>query len=113
MRINIKMILSGASNHLRQSGVKSNIHTFSLSEYCHSALSYRTSFCLLPVASSSSNEYVGSGGKNASLAAILEGHGGQQNKQHNSENDSPIPLIMINITVAAPLISVASLHKPT
>ena len=76
--------------------------TFSRSEYCHSALSYKTSFCLLPVASSSSKEYVGSGGKNASLAAILEGHGGQQNKQHNSENDSPIPLIMINITKAIP-----------
>ena len=79
-----------------------HIFTFSRSEYCHSALSYRTSFCLLPVASSSSKEYVGSGGKNASLAAIFEGQGGQQNKQHNSENESPIPLIMIDTNNEAP-----------
>ena len=51
---------------------------------------------MLPVASSSSKEYVGSGGKNANLAAILDGHGGQQNKQHNSENDKPMPLILFD-----------------
>ena len=34
-------------------------------------------------------EYVGSGGKNANFAAILPGHGGQQNKQHNSLNVRP------------------------
>jgi hypothetical protein len=28
--------------------------------------------------------YVGSGGKNASLAAICPGHGGRQNKQQSS-----------------------------
>ena len=37
---------------------------------------------------------MGSGGKKANLAAILEGKGGQQNKQHISEKLSPIPLIL-------------------
>ena len=49
---------------------------------------------MLPVVSSSSKEYVGSGGKKASLAAILDGHGGQQNRQQSSEKDNPIPLIL-------------------
>jgi len=35
------------------------------------------------------NEYVGSGGRKASLAAIREGHGGQQNRQHSSLRESP------------------------
>ena len=42
-----------------------------------------------------SNEYVGSGGRNASLAAILEGQGGQQKRQHISLKLSPIPFIML------------------
>ena len=49
---------------------------------------------LFSVHVSSSKEYVASGGKKASFAAILDGHGGQQNRQHNSENESPIPLIV-------------------
>ena len=36
---------------------------------------------------------MGSGGRNASLAAILDGQGGQQKRQHSSENDRPIPLM--------------------
>ena len=42
-----------------------------------------------------SKEYVGSGGRNASLAAILEGQGGQQKRQHISLKLSPIPFIML------------------
>jgi hypothetical protein len=34
-------------------------------------------------------EYVGSGGRKASFAAIREGQGGQQKRQHNSLNDKP------------------------
>jgi hypothetical protein len=37
--------------------------------------------------SSGIKEYVGSGGKNASFAAIRDGHGGQQNRQQSSLND--------------------------
>ena len=39
--------------------------------------------------SSSMKVYVGSGGRNASLAAILDGQGGQQNKQQNSLKLNP------------------------
>ena len=38
---------------------------------------------------------MGSGGRNASLAAILEGQGGQQKRQHISLKLSPIPFIML------------------
>jgi len=31
------------------------------------------------------------------LAAILDGHGGQQKRQHNSEKDKPIPLIVLSV----------------
>ena len=41
-----------------------------------------------------SNEYVGSGGKNASLAAILEGQGGQQKRQQISLKLRPILFIL-------------------
>ena len=34
-------------------------------------------------------ENVGSGGRKANLAAIRDGNGGQQNKQHNSLHDKP------------------------
>jgi len=43
--------------------------------------------CLAPF--SSTKVYVGSGGKKASFAAILDGHGGQQKRQHSSRTDSP------------------------
>ena len=36
--------------------------------------------------------YVGSGGRKASLEAMTDGHGGQQKRQHNSENESPFIL---------------------
>ncbi len=49
----------------------------------------------LPGSSASSvTSYVGSGGRNASLAAILEGQGGQQKRQHSSEKDRPMPDIL-------------------
>ncbi len=38
--------------------------------------------------------YVGSGGMNASLAAILAGLGGQQRRQQRSDRERPIPLIV-------------------
>ena len=39
-------------------------------------------------------EYVGSGGKKANFAAILDGQGGQQKRQQSSEKDNPIPDIV-------------------
>ena len=42
-----------------------------------------------------SYEYVVSGGRNASLAAILEGQGGQQKRQHISLKLKPIPFISV------------------
>lgn len=58
--------------------------SFSLSEYCHSARSNRQRLYFTLESSTGVNLYVGSGGKNANFAAIRPGHGGQQNKQHNS-----------------------------
>lgn len=58
--------------------------SFSLSEYCHSARSVRHTVYLVFVSSVGVNLYVDSGGKNANLAAIRPGHGGQQNRQHSS-----------------------------
>jgi len=55
--------------------------------YCHSARSDRQMVCLAPL--SSTKVYVGSGGKKANLAAIFDGHGGQQKRQHNSRTPSP------------------------
>ena len=40
--------------------------------------------------------YVGEGGKKASLATILDGHGGQQNRQHNSFIDKPFIFCLKN-----------------
>jgi hypothetical protein len=66
-------------------------------------LSFKTSLGFEPPSDESlvesSKEYVGSGGKNANFAAILDGKGGQQNKQHNSDKDSPIPLIFMDFFV--------------
>ncbi len=51
---------------------------------------------ILPGSSASSvTSYVGSGGRNANLAAILEGQGGQQKRQHSSEKDRPMPDILV------------------
>lgn len=56
--------------------------------YCHSALSVRCKLYRDPV-SSDIRSYVFSGGRNASLAAIRDGHGGQQKRQQSSLNDNP------------------------
>lgn len=58
--------------------------SFSRSEYCHSARSCRQTAYLVFVSSVGINLYVDSGGRNASLAAMRPGHGGQQNRQHSS-----------------------------
>lgn len=55
--------------------------------YCHSARSESEIENFEP--SSSMNVYVGSGGRKASLSAILDGQGGQQNRQHNSLKLNP------------------------
>ena len=58
--------------------------SFSRSEYCHSARSVSVTLYFDLVLSVAVYLYVGSGGKNANLAAIRPGHGGQQNRQHSS-----------------------------
>lgn len=77
-------ILVNKMSQNEQTSIQSN----SLCPYCHSALSVRCKLNLDPD-SSDIIEYVGSGGRKANLAAILEGHGGQQNKQHSSLKDNP------------------------
>ena len=52
-----------------------------------------TSLPLLLTGFLTSNAYVASGGRKASLAAILEGQGGQQNRQQISLKLKPIPFI--------------------
>jgi hypothetical protein len=51
----------------------------------------------LDPASSDIKEYVDSGGRNANLAAILDGHGGQQNNPHNSLNDKLFMAMMSEV----------------
>lgn len=80
--------------------VKTSIMLSSLCEYCHSLRSFkhRVNDCWVDgnaVLSSSVDDlggpkaYVAGGGKKASLAAIRDGNGGQQNRQQMSLNDSP------------------------
>lgn len=45
-----------------------------------------------PASGSGRKAYVGSGGKNASLAAMRPGQGGQQNRQHSSLRERPFIL---------------------
>ena len=68
--------------------LKTSIASFSLSVNCHSALSVKLRLNLVLV-SSGVKEYVGSGGMKAILAAILDGHGGQQKRQQISRILSP------------------------
>lgn len=62
---------------------------FSRSEYCHSARSSRVSVNLSLASSLATSLYVGSGGRNASLAAMRPGQGGQQKRQHSSLKLNP------------------------
>lgn len=73
--------------------MKTSIQSSSRWVYCHSARSVRCRLYLDP-ASSDIREYVDSGGRNANLAAILDGHGGQQNNPHNSLNDKLFMVMM-------------------
>lgn len=78
--------------------VKASMNSSSLAVYCHSASGLRSSL-FLP--SSSTSEYVGSGGRNANLAAILDGQGGQQNIPHsflNAGHVRPVMAVVFNLS---------------
>lgn len=78
--------------------MNTSIQSSSRCVYCHSALSVKCRLYLVP-ASSAVREYVGSGGRKANLAAIFDGHGGQQNKPHNSLNDRLFMMMISRIKV--------------
>lgn len=86
-----------------------SIFSLSLSEYGHSARSFNCNKNFVFVSSCGVNLYVGSGGRNANLAAIFEGQGGQQNKQHNSLKLKEKLMIQINFIGDRHVLSIISI----